>query len=165
MDASPSEFLTLNETAAALEITRVRVRQLVIAGKITPKDKKFARKDVEALRKVRGGSAPRTYTDPRTEASIALRAFELFKAGRTLQAIMGELQLTPQRVRVLYREYVTPLGGKPPPSDDDRDREAEETIEVFQRDQAARRVKNDREHQERMRELEDLRATTKKGSR
>ena len=160
------DYLTLKEVATLLGVSERRVRQLAEAGKIAGKDKLFLRKDVEALHKDRTDQVPRTFVATRTEAAIALRAFDLFKAGRTLRDVMAELQLTPQRVRALHREYVTPLGGRSPQSEDQKNREEDEFIKQFQQDQAARRAKADRDHQDRMIEIEDLaRLRKEKGKR
>lgn len=47
---------------------------------------------------------------------IAARAFALFEERKTLAEVVRELRVEPERVRALYREWMTPLGQTPAPA-------------------------------------------------
>ena len=172
--------ITQKEAAAILGVTTERVRQFVIAERLKPvRIAKGARPlfeaaDVEALRASRA-TTPHAAVIPRAESVVALRAFDLFAEGRTLRDVMAALDLPPQKVRALHKEWATPLGGSTPKAApavptfaelaEASARDADVQVSEFERAQAARRAKHERDHAERMRELEELRVVTKKGTR
>ncbi len=171
------ELLTTLEAADVLGISRPRLQQFVYNGRLKPVVKgaagkgpaKFARVDVETLKAERG--SPKVILS-RTDGAVAKRVFALFELGRTLPQVVAELEISPIKVRALYREWATPLTREVPPSLEDKARKDAAEREQFQRDfdreQAERRAKVDREHAERMRELDKLRPsmrTKRKGIR
>lgn len=103
------------------------------------------------MRVERGGAPARRATVDPSEIDLVLKAFALFGRRASLPAIVAELRLTPAKVRALYAEYTTPLGHAPkkyvPPN---YDAEREAWIADFEREQAAKRLEADREHQRKL---------------
>lgn len=151
-------MITVQQAADALNVTPSRVRQFVVEGKLkdfgTKNRPRFDESEVEELRKARGSGVPRGVHSPRTEAEVAIKAFDLFRAKKPIDAIMKELHVTPAKVRALYAEFLTPLGHQPRKlatfaSVDERDTWAEE----FDKEVAARRAEADREYQRKMKRI------------
>ena len=161
-----TEFLSLNQAANQLGVSAMRVRQLAAEGKLPFVGKRFARSAVETLRKEREKGAPRIRNTSRTEAALSLRAFALFKAGLKLEDVMRELELTPQRVRALYKEWQTPLGGSAPRAlpplptfaelSERSEKEGVAFASEFDRDQVERKRKAERDHADRLHEHEQI---------
>lgn len=160
------ELLTTREVAEKLSVSLPRVQQFVKAGRLTPIKKtrgrqgsaQFPLSAVEALARDRG--APSVIL-ARTEGAIAKRVFAMFGGGATLPQVVDALEISPTKVRALYREWRAPLEKDVEPSAEEKDRksraEHDAFADDFEREQIERRAKQEAEHKKRMLEIEDLR--------
>jgi excisionase family DNA binding protein len=109
MGEDAGKALGIGEAAARLGLSRQRVYQLLEEGRlrpIAPGEKMFSAAEVERVRSVR--KQPKKI---RTPAALMLEAAALFEKGTDLVSCVRELGLGPTKVRNLYDEWRTPLGG------------------------------------------------------
>ena len=127
---SPDDaLLTAYETRTVLGVSRVRVRQLVAAGKLKgyhlpdkagPHGSKalvFKRVDVFRLaaeRAERAIEGSKRGSVAELDGRLVSRIFAYFADGWSLPQIVIQEQLSPEVVRLLWVEYSTPLGQMPP---------------------------------------------------
>ncbi len=117
---------------------------------------------MEALRIAR--NTPHVRAIPRAEAAMQLAAFEMFEARHTLMQVMRALDLTVQKVQSLHRAWSTPLGAtRTVPTflelSETNAKEVQGFASDFEREQRERKTKLARDHEERMREMDDLLTT------
>ncbi len=107
--ARTPERMTRKEAAERLGVSLSKVRTM--EGKELHPIREngvnyFARAEVEAL--VRVGAAPSRPKGVLAEGQLAARVFVLLDAGKNLRQIVTELEVPPDRVRALYREWSVP---------------------------------------------------------
>lgn len=121
MKPPPAGSLTMGEAAKALGVSRGRVYALVQRGQLVPvgyvpsaqgPSACFDPKEIASRKnaKAAAGTAGIVMADPKKNAHLTTRAFELFRAGRSLEECVAALQESPSTVRKLYAEWQTPLG-------------------------------------------------------
>lgn len=111
---SGEEFLSPVETRRLLGVSRTRIQQFERRGDLHPVvDERgvhrFARSEVERLRRARASRDEERTRRPKVPGDVAARVFELFDEGWTLPQIVRETKLAPESVRELHVEYRTPF--------------------------------------------------------
>jgi len=138
------------DVARALGVSRQRVYQLIDDGRIRAVQrpggdsvKLFTAEEIERVRVIR--ATPRTNRSP---AEIMIHAAELFARGADLMVCVRELNLGPTKVRRLYDQWRTPLGGKRPKTEEDLSFENERSAAAHEKEMSDFAERQDRQRQE-----------------